>query len=337
VEFLEDCCRVCAQRNSALISIFGEEGLFRQLITKLRYCLQIIVLENDGLPTTICWKCLSKLEISFELLQERIRGENEFRRLNLFNQVMPLAWENSEVKMEEDNTKQHMESPTRDESTSDTFRHSTTPANVYHQEPPCQCEHCTTRYKWLHSMKTDDDSEQSTSVERLEVPTPSDEQLSTSSTASRQSPCNCEQCISQYGALPLLAEVIDRTNTSIMSGSSHQQSSPSNPTQQDVSEVLGPIRGLKKTISCEFCGKIFGHTGDLNKHRRKHTGERPYPCTQCSKRFSHASNLLRHQKIHSGEMPHECPICAKKFSRKDKMMNHFKNSHKSKSESQSSV
>ena len=125
-------CRVCAQDNRTLISIFGEEGIFRQLITKLRYCLQIIVsvlqviifqliswffggnfeslyqqlnvnlfslqvLENDGLPTSICWKCLSKLEICFELMQEHIKGQNEFRRLKLYGRAMPLAWENSEV------------------------------------------------------------------------------------------------------------------------------------------------------------------------------------------------------------------------------------------------
>jgi hypothetical protein len=40
---VNQCCRICAKQTSALISVFGEEGLFRQLMLKLKYCLQIIV------------------------------------------------------------------------------------------------------------------------------------------------------------------------------------------------------------------------------------------------------------------------------------------------------
>lgn len=40
---LNQCCRICAQKSSGLISVFGEEGLFRQLVLKMRRCLQVIV------------------------------------------------------------------------------------------------------------------------------------------------------------------------------------------------------------------------------------------------------------------------------------------------------
>jgi hypothetical protein len=40
---LNQRCRICAQKSSDLISLFGEEGLFRQLTQKMKDCLQIIV------------------------------------------------------------------------------------------------------------------------------------------------------------------------------------------------------------------------------------------------------------------------------------------------------
>lgn len=40
---LNQCCRICAQKSSDLVSVFSEEGLFRQLTLKMRHCLQIIV------------------------------------------------------------------------------------------------------------------------------------------------------------------------------------------------------------------------------------------------------------------------------------------------------
>lgn len=150
--------------------------------------------------------------------------------------------------------------------------------------------------------------------------------------------CQCEQCASQCEGLSLLAQVIDKSKDvgdTSHGGPSHVTSDENKrsclqgnaESKQERDGRKGLIHQTKKTVCCEFCGKVFSHTGDLNKHRRRHTGERPYPCPQCTKCFSHASNLLRHQKIHSGETPYQCPTCARRFSRKDKMVNHIKNSH----------
>ncbi|XP_015512246.2 zinc finger protein 696-like [Neodiprion lecontei] len=73
---------------------------------------------------------------------------------------------------------------------------------------------------------------------------------------------------------------------------------------------------------CEFCQKRFTHAGDLNKHRRKHTGEKPYECNQCRRKFAHASNLVRHQRVHSGERPFVCTGCNRTFTRRDKLTVH---------------
>jgi hypothetical protein len=54
------------------------------------------VLESDDLPTAICWKCVSKLDVCFELMQEHIRGQNVFRRQR-FSQRMPLNCTQREV------------------------------------------------------------------------------------------------------------------------------------------------------------------------------------------------------------------------------------------------
>ncbi|XP_023706499.1 zinc finger protein 773-like isoform X2 [Cryptotermes secundus] len=218
------CCRICAQKCNALISMFGEEGLFRKLMLKLRFCLQIIV----------------EMEYSHA------------KQLTVTQQ-------------EEQGCDAHQD-----------------------LSSPSECE--------------PDHSKQ----------------------------CHCEQCVSQYGGLSLLAEVVDKNKAvsdASCSGSSHVTFDETKTGYLEATaERETPTRQTKKIISCEFCGKVFNHTGDLNKHRRRHTGERPYPCPQCDKRFSHASNLLRHQKIHSGETPHQCPNCARRFSRKDKMVNHIKKS-----------
>ncbi|XP_071647829.1 uncharacterized protein [Temnothorax longispinosus] len=83
----------------------------------------------------------------------------------------------------------------------------------------------------------------------------------------------------------------------------------------------------KKQLTCEFCQKEFNHAGDLNKHRRKHTGEQPYACNMCERKFKTSSNLVRHQQIHLGIKPFCCQICGRTFTRKIKLSAHLMAKH----------
>ncbi|XP_029167371.1 zinc finger and SCAN domain-containing protein 21-like [Nylanderia fulva] len=97
------------------------------------------------------------------------------------------------------------------------------------------------------------------------------------------------------------------------------------PVRKDSRKMDENVGGTRRSrqLTCDFCQKAFHHTGDLNKHRRKHTGEQPYTCPKCQQKFSSASNLIRHQRTHSGIKPFSCQICGRAFARKDKLSLHL--------------
>ena len=76
--------------------------------------------------------------------------------------------------------------------------------------------------------------------------------------------------------------------------------------------------------SCSFCGKKFTTRTCLEKHVRKHTGEKPFQCHICGKNFSQKNKLDAHAVVHSGEKPVECKICKQKFSHKTAMARHLR-------------
>ncbi|XP_068220997.1 zinc finger protein 64-like [Palaemon carinicauda] len=71
--------------------------------------------------------------------------------------------------------------------------------------------------------------------------------------------------------------------------------------------------GVRKEKECPVKGCSFTttHNKDLNRHIRKHTGEKPYRCDVCGTCFSRSDKLKVHTRIHTNVKPYWCqhPNC----------------------------
>ncbi|MCL4140011.1 UNVERIFIED_CONTAM: hypothetical protein GTU68_022920 [Idotea baltica] len=77
-----------------------------------------------------------------------------------------------------------------------------------------------------------------------------------------------------------------------------------------------------------YCGRVFKLSGDLNRHLRTHTGEKPYQCPECFKKFTRASTLRCHLRIHTGEKPFPCSRCSYHAVRREHLIQHMWRVHR---------
>ena len=76
--------------------------------------------------------------------------------------------------------------------------------------------------------------------------------------------------------------------------------------------VMASLAGIRRH-KCEWCEYSTDSASNMTRHRRTHTGERPYRCGDCGKAFALRCGLMNHIRMHTGERPYVCDVCGKAF------------------------
>ncbi|KAJ7068514.1 hypothetical protein C8F01DRAFT_612708 [Mycena amicta] len=87
------------------------------------------------------------------------------------------------------------------------------------------------------------------------------------------------------------------------------------------------IQRKTERYPCPLCDKTLSRKGDLGRHIRTHTGDKPYICEVCDKGFRQDSARKTHMNSHTGDKPHVCRYCSQPFGDRSSCSRHEKELH----------
>jgi len=130
--------------------------------------------------------------------------------------------------------------------------------------------------------------------------------------------CLCSENCSKFESCG-----ISLNNRSILVSQKLALSAKYQHCQQKIAVSAKDRPGIKR-FQCDICSYSCDSRGNMEKHKRVHTKEKPFTCSICSKCFSQKGNLKIHMHTHIGQ----CHLCGIKFDSESALKSHIDCDHK---------
>ncbi|XP_011637442.1 zinc finger protein 568-like [Pogonomyrmex barbatus] len=324
-------CRVCLSMDHNNQCLFHknwddpDDADSLELSEKLQLCGGVEVLKDDGLPTSICLKCVINLNIAYDLREQCQKADMELRKLygkvlytNIASNCIPTKdqycqTEFLDVIKSENNGKLNMDNKVNTEKDtiesniigheeiSDAFN------QIKHPEDVLVDNEIDLDYSNKYKMEYDKIAKKDLyRTRRLAI-------------------------FKRATSIENLKNHKERQRRYIKKSANVKRDNSDSEYQTKTRNVHSRVdrtSELKLQYKCQKCDRFYSSKKSLERHTSTHNKE--FKCDSCDKQFLCLDKLLKHGNLHRTKekpMPVLCRICNKNFRKTDTMVRHL-NVHK---------
>ncbi|KAI5633203.1 zinc-finger double domain-containing protein [Phthorimaea operculella] len=290
-------CRICLGKG-AVRSIFKKRQSL-SISAKIMSLARVQIYPDDGLPSTICKKCVKQLDQCTDFIHLCEESDAKLRASLTLSDTVIFK---SEIPVEC--------SPNHETDSTDHYPDDNTDNFPIQNTVSLKSELDTTN----GYSKTNKEME-------IEISTANTvEETAKIEKKSKTKPYQCTICGKILSAGSSL-----QTHLRTHSGERPYSCThcPKTFTLKTTLNFHLRIHTGEKPLKCPECNVSFRHPSSLRTHQRIHSGETPYKCVLCPKSFHTASNLRYHVRKHTGEKNFECDSCGKAFISRGHLKQHM--------------
>ncbi|CAD1478008.1 unnamed protein product [Heterotrigona itama] len=290
-------CRLCLRVGDRLVPIFAEEETSKQLLSRIRDCCPITLLENDDLPKTICRECEGKIAVTFEFRELCRKTERILKLQYDLRRASESNW-----RIASDGNVEKQNSKAEEDGSAYENLEIVVGSEVYAAERNDKGDAIGKKDGGVDGGSGNVQSYDDTSV------------------AGRRYLCDvCSKTFASKSGLRFHMK-------------SHGSAAKAHPCRYCGKGFAIPSYARRherihlgdKRFVCHFCSATFASSNGLKYHLRLHSGQANYHCETCGKSFYRRKYLNEHVFTHTGERPYVCKACGASYASSASLFVHEK-------------